>query len=99
MILEEINRQGGNSAVCHAQMSTMASVLQHGSDAQKQAILPRIARGELRMQAFGVTEPDAGSNTLRIKTFARTTYTGVMAAKQSQVPGCSSAQTRHRLRK
>lgn len=71
VILEEINRQGGNSAVCHAQMYTMASVLQHGSQAQKREILPKIARGELRLQAFGVTEPDAGSNTLRIKTFAK----------------------------
>jgi len=71
VILEEINRQGGNAATCHAQMYTMASVLQHGSEAQKQAILPRIATGDLRLQAFGVTEPDAGSNTLRIKTFAK----------------------------
>ena len=71
VILEEINRQGGNAAVCHAQMYTMASVLQHGSEAQKRAILPSIATGELRLQAFGVTEPDAGSNTLRIKTFAK----------------------------
>jgi len=71
VILEEINRRGGNAASCHAQMYTMASVLQHGSEAQKQAILPRIATGDLRLQAFGVTEPDAGSNTLRIKTFAK----------------------------
>jgi acyl-CoA dehydrogenase len=71
LILEAINRSGGNGAACHAQMYTMASVLAHGSEAQKRAILPRIATGELRMQAFGVTEPDAGSNTLRIKTFAR----------------------------
>lgn len=71
VILEAINAAGGNAAACHAQMYTMASVLQYGSDAQKEAVLPRIARGDLRLQAFGVTEPDAGSNTLRIKTFAR----------------------------
>jgi acyl-CoA dehydrogenase len=71
VILQEINRQGGNAATCHAQMYTMASVLQHGSEQQKQAILPRIANGSLRLQAFGVTEPTAGSNTLRIKTFAK----------------------------
>lgn len=71
VILEAVNAAGGNAAACHAQMYTMASVLQYGSDAQKQAILPRIASGALRLQAFGVTEPDAGSNTLRIKTFAR----------------------------
>jgi acyl-CoA dehydrogenase len=71
VILQEINAQGGNGAACHAQMYTMASVLQHGSERQKQAILPRIAAGSLRLQAFGVTEPTAGSNTLRIKTFAK----------------------------
>ncbi len=71
VILQEINAQGGNGAACHAQMYTMASVLGHGSEAQKQAILPRIANGSLRLQAFGVTEPTAGSNTLRIKTFAK----------------------------
>jgi acyl-CoA dehydrogenase len=71
VILQEINAQGGNGAACHAQMYTMASVLTHGSEQQKQAILPRIAEGTLRLQAFGVTEPNAGSNTLRISTFAR----------------------------
>ncbi len=76
VILEEINRSGGNGAACHAQMYTMASVLRHGSAEQKQKYLPRIAAGTLRLQAFGVTEPDAGSNTLRIKTFARKTDGG-----------------------
>ncbi len=70
-ILEEVNRSGANGASCHAQMYTMAAILNHGSEAQRQKYLPRIASGELRLQAFGVTEPDAGSNTLRIKTFAR----------------------------
>lgn len=71
LILEEINRSGGNGAACHAQMYTMAAILNHGSEAQKRKYLPRIANGSLRLQAFGVTEPDAGSNTLKIKTFAR----------------------------
>lgn len=71
IILEEINRSGGNGAACHAQMYTMASLLRHGSEAQKRAYLPKIASGEIRLQAFGVTEPDAGSNTLKIRTFAR----------------------------
>jgi acyl-CoA dehydrogenase len=71
VILEEINRSGGNGAACHAQMYTMAAVLRHGSEQQKRRYLPRIADGSLRLQAFGVTEPDAGSNTLKIKTFAR----------------------------
>jgi acyl-CoA dehydrogenase len=71
VILEEINRSGGNGAACHAQMYTMASILRHGSEAQKREYLPRIARGDVRLQAFGVTEPDAGSNTLRIKTTAK----------------------------
>ena len=70
-ILEEINRSGGQSAPAHAQMYVMGTLLRHGNDAQKQAYLPRIASGELRLQAFGVTEPDAGSETTRIKTFAR----------------------------
>ena len=71
IILEEINHSGGNAAACHAQMYTMASLLKHGSEEQKRRYLPRIASGELRLQAFGVTEPDAGSETPRIKTFAR----------------------------
>ncbi len=71
IILEEINRSGGNGAACHAQMYTMASILRNGSEAQKRKYLPDIAAGTLRLQAFGVTEPDAGSNTLKIKTFAR----------------------------
>jgi acyl-CoA dehydrogenase len=71
LILQEINRSGGNAASCHAQMYTMAAILNHGSDEQKQRYLPRIADGTTRLQAFGVTEPDAGSNTLAIKTFAK----------------------------
>lgn len=70
VILEEINRSGGNGAACHAQMYTMGSLLRHGSAAQKAKYLPRIADGSLRLQAFGVTEPDAGSNTLAIRTMA-----------------------------
>ncbi len=76
LILQEVNRSGGNGASCHAQMYTMASILNHGSDAQKRKYLPRIADGSLRLQAFGVTEPDAGSNTLNIKTFAKRTADG-----------------------
>lgn len=71
VILEEINRSGGNGAACHAQMYTMSSLLKHGSPEQKARLLPGIADGSVRLQAFGVTEPDAGSNTLNIKTFAR----------------------------
>ena len=71
VILQKINAMGGNAASCHAQMYTMAAVLQHGSAQQKDSLLPRIAKGELRLQAFGVTESTAGSNTLRIKTFAK----------------------------
>ena len=76
LILQEINRSGGNGASCHAQMYTMASILNHGSESQKQKYLPKIAEGSLRLQAFGVTEPDAGSNTLNIKTFAKKTADG-----------------------
>jgi acyl-CoA dehydrogenase len=70
IVLEEINRGGGNAAAAHAQMYIMGTLLRHGSDAQKQQYLPPIARGELRLQAFGVTEPDAGSETTRLKTTA-----------------------------
>jgi acyl-CoA dehydrogenase len=70
IILEEINRSGGNAATAHAQMYIMGTVLRHGSADQKQRYLPPIARGQLRLQAFGVTEPDAGSETTRLKTIA-----------------------------
>ena len=70
VILEEINRNGGNAAAAHAQMYIMGTLLRHGSPDQKQRFLPDIARGELRLQAFGVTEPDAGSETTRLKTTA-----------------------------
>src|SRR5262244_1836192 len=70
LILEEINHSGGNAAACHAQMYIMGTVLRHGSDAQKKQFLPKIATGELRLQAFGVTEPNAGSDTTRLQTTA-----------------------------
>ncbi len=70
VILEEVNRSGGNAAACHAQMYIMGTLLRHGSEAQKRAYLPAIARGEVRLQAFGVTEPDAGSDTAAIRTTA-----------------------------
>src|ERR1700722_13745648 len=70
-ILEEIHRSGCNGAACHAQMYTMGTILRHGSAAQKAEYLPKIARGELRLQAFGVTEPTSGTDTTRIRTFAR----------------------------
>jgi hypothetical protein len=69
-ILEEIQRCGCNGAACHAQMYTMGTVLRHGSEAQKRELLPRIASGELRLQAFGVTEPSSGTDTSRIRTMA-----------------------------
>jgi alkylation response protein AidB-like acyl-CoA dehydrogenase len=69
-ILEEINASGGNSGACHAQMYTMGSILRHGSDEQKQRYLPKIASGELRLQAFGVSEPNVGSDTTSIQTTA-----------------------------
>ncbi|MBK7564097.1 MAG: acyl-CoA/acyl-ACP dehydrogenase [Propionivibrio sp.] len=70
VILEEINRCGGNSGACHGQMYNMGTLLRHGSDAQKQAYLPRIASGELRLQSMAVTEPSTGTDTTRIKTVA-----------------------------
>ena len=69
-ILEEIHKSGGNAAACHAQMYTMGTLLRHGSTKQKSEYLPKIASGELRLQAFGVTEPTSGSDTTRILTKA-----------------------------
>ncbi|HET6551333.1 MAG TPA: acyl-CoA dehydrogenase family protein, partial [Solirubrobacter sp.] len=71
VILEEINRSGANAGACHAQMYTMGTLLRHGSDEQKDRYLPAIAEGELRLQAFGVTEPEAGLDMTRIRTRAR----------------------------
>lgn len=70
IILEEINRSGGNSAACHAQMYIMGTVLRHGSEQQKREYLPKIATGEIRLQAFGVTEPNAGVDTTKLQTTA-----------------------------
>ena len=70
LILEEINRSGGNAGACHAQMYIMGTVLRHGSEAQKRQYLPKLATGELRLQAFGVTEPNAGSDTTKLQTTA-----------------------------
>ena len=71
VILEEINRSGANSGACHAQMYIMGTLLRHGSATQKERYLPRIAAGELRLQSFAVTEPTSGTDTTRIRTFAR----------------------------
>ena len=70
-VVEEVHRSGGNGAACHAQMYTMGVILRHGSPGQKSEYLPKIARGELRLQAFGVTEPASGTDTSRISTVAR----------------------------
>jgi acyl-CoA dehydrogenase len=70
-VMEEVCRSGAHAGVCHAQMYVMGSVLRHGSDAQKQAYLPKIASGELRLQSFGVTEPTTGTDTTSLKTTAR----------------------------
>ncbi len=69
-ILEEIHKSGANGAACHAQMYTMGTLLRHGSDSQKSQWLPKIARGEVRLQAFGVTEPSSGTDTLSLRTTA-----------------------------
>jgi acyl-CoA dehydrogenase len=70
-VLEEIHRSGCNGGACHAQMYTMGTILRHGSAEQKKRYLPKIASGELRLQAFGVTEPTSGTDTTRISTFAK----------------------------
>ena len=70
LILQTIHEFGGNAAACHAQMYIMGTLLRHGSDAQKKEYLPKIATGDLRLQAFGVTEPNAGSDTMMLQTTA-----------------------------
>src|SRR5205085_3253774 len=70
VIMEEINRSGGNSGACHGQMYNMGTLLRHGSEQQKREYLPRIAGGELRLQAMGVTEPTTGTDTTKLKTTA-----------------------------
>jgi len=70
VIMEEINREGGNAGACHGQMYNMGTLVRHGSREQKAKYLPRIASGELRLQSMGVTEPTAGTDTTAIKTFA-----------------------------
>ncbi|MEK7386198.1 MAG: acyl-CoA dehydrogenase family protein [candidate division NC10 bacterium] len=70
LILETINASGGNAGACHAQMYIMGTLLRHGSEAQKRTYLPKIATGELRLQAFGVTEPNSGSDTTKLQTTA-----------------------------
>ncbi|HLI30237.1 MAG TPA: acyl-CoA dehydrogenase family protein [Terriglobia bacterium] len=70
IVLEEIHRSGGNAGACHAQMYIMGTLLRHGSEEQRQKYLPKIASGELRLQAFAVTEPTTGSDTTRLKTLA-----------------------------
>jgi acyl-CoA dehydrogenase len=82
VILEEVNASGGNAGACHAQMYTMGTILRHGSPEQKDRYLPRIASGELRLQAFGVTEPTVGSDTTRIQTTAERTDGGYVIRGQ-----------------
>ncbi len=84
-VLETIHSSGCNAAACHAQMYTMGTVLKHGSEAQKQTYLPRIATGELRLQAFGVTEPTTGSDTTQLKTRAEKTGNGTYIVNGQKV--------------
>ena len=104
MILQEINHQGCNSGACHAQMYIMGTILRHGSRGAEAALSAAIAAGDLRLQAFGVTEPDAGSNTLALRTRAerRPTAAGSSTARRSGRAGspiptsccCSRARPR-----
>ncbi len=81
-ILETVQAEGCNGAACHAQMYTMGTILRHGSEAQKQRYLPKIATGELRLQAFGVTEPGSGTDTTALRTTARRTNEGYVVNGQ-----------------
>lgn len=82
VILETIHRSGGSAGACHAQMYTMGTLLRHGSSEQKEQYLPRISRGELRLQAFGVTEPTTGSDTTQMKTRADKSGDGYVISGQ-----------------
>ena len=82
VILETINQTDCSASACHAQMYTMGTVLRHGNEAQKKQYLPKIATGELRLQAFGVTEPTTGSDTTQLKTRARRTNEGYILSGQ-----------------
>jgi acyl-CoA dehydrogenase len=82
VILEEINATGCNAGACHAQMYVMGTLLRHGSDEQKRRFLPKIAAGELRLQAFGITEPTVGSDTTQIKTRAERANGGYVISGQ-----------------
>jgi alkylation response protein AidB-like acyl-CoA dehydrogenase len=91
-ILEEVNRSGANAGPAHAQMYTMGTLLRHGSEEQKQAYLPKVSAGELRLRAFGVTEPEAGTDTAPIRATARREgdHYVVNGRKRSTSPGSSS---------
>lgn len=84
-VLETIHASGGNAAACHAQMYTMGTLLRHGSEAQKAHYLPKIASGELRLQAFGVTEPTTGSDTTQLRTRAEKTGEGTYIVNGQKV--------------
>ena len=91
VIMEEINRAGGNSGACHGQMYNMGTLLRHGSAAQKALYLPRIATGELRLQSMGVTEPTTGTDTTKIRTTAVKRGTGTWSKAQRG----GSSRSRH----
>ena len=84
-VLETIHANGGNAAACHAQMYTMGTVLRHGSEEMKRTYLPKIAAGDLRLQAFGVTEPTTGSDTTQLKTKAEKTDLGTYLVNGQKV--------------
>jgi acyl-CoA dehydrogenase len=95
VIMEEINRAGGNSGACHGQMYNMGTLLRHGSEAQKRSYLPRIASGELRLQSMGVTEPSTGTDTTKIKTSA--VKRGDRYIVNGQKVWISTAQVAHKI--
>ncbi|WML52294.1 acyl-CoA dehydrogenase family protein [Neobacillus sp. PS3-12] len=92
IILEEVNRSGGNSNQVHAQMYTMGALLRHGSEEQKNKYLPQIADGSLRLQTFAVTEPDAGTDTTKIKTFAEKKETVTLLTDKKSLSPVSTTQ-------
>ena len=91
VVMEEINRCGGNSGACHGQMYVMNVLVRHGSEAQRREYLPKIAAGELRLQSMAVTEPTTGTDTTKLKTFAeRRGDRYVINGQKVWISGCST---------
>ena len=94
IIMEEINRAGGNSGACHGQMYNMTTLVRHGSEEQRQRYLPRIASGALRLQSMGVTEPTTGTDTTKIRTTPPRSAAATAISSTARRSGSAGSSTR-----